>query len=338
MELALKNSELPVLMVYDLDASWDSHEAAECATETRRLVAALRRHGHSVVTKPVTDVDLATQLDGLDPSRYIVFNWCEGFPGVDRSDYAVAHALESLGFTYTGATGDVLALSRDKCKVKELLRSHGLPTPDWCLVPEGAAPDWSLFPAIVKPAYEHSSMGMTSRSVVLTQAELAAQVAEVHRDFCQPAIVEEFIDGREFHVTLWGNGTIDMLPPAEMDFSDFEDVRERICSYDSKFIPSSEGYNRIRSLIPAPLDEVQAALLEETCIAGYRALGCRDYARLDLRLRDGVFQILDINPNADVSKDTSFSCAARVAGYSYGEVGSRIVRLAARRHPVFGQG
>ena len=67
MELALKNSELPVLMVYDLDASWDSHEAAECATETRRLVAALRRHGHSVVTKPVTDVDLATQLDGLDP-------------------------------------------------------------------------------------------------------------------------------------------------------------------------------------------------------------------------------------------------------------------------------
>jgi len=129
MELALKNSELPVLMVYDLDASWDSHEAAECATETRRLVAALRRHGHSVVTKPVTDVDLATQLDGLDPSRYIVFNWCEGFPGVDRSDYAVAHALESLGFTYTGATGDVLALSRDKCKVKELLRSHGLPTP-----------------------------------------------------------------------------------------------------------------------------------------------------------------------------------------------------------------
>jgi D-alanine-D-alanine ligase len=177
---------------------------------------------------------------------------------------------------------------------------------------------------------------MTSRSVVLTAADLAEQVAAVHAEFGQPALVEEFIDGREFHVTLWGNGTIEMLPPAEMDFSDFADVRERICSYDSKFNPDSDSYRRIRSLIPAPLEDDQMRALEAVCIAAYRAVGCRDYARLDLRLRDGVFQILDINPNADVSKDTSFSCAAKVAGYSYGALGSRIVRLAARRHPVFG--
>lgn len=337
MESRLRKQDVPVLMVYDLDGTWEPGEIDETLAETRRLVAALRRHGHSVVTVPLPDADIAAQLAPYDPERYVVFNWSEGFPGVDRSDHAVASALESLSYTYTGAPGEVLALSRDKHQVKELLRAHGLPTPDWRLVPPGEPVEWAAFPAIVKPAYEHSSMGMTSRSVVLDADELAVQVAEVHARFGQPALVEEFIDGREFHVTLWGNGTIEMLPPAEMDFSDFADVRDRICSYDAKFSPDSESYRRIRSLIPAPLDADQYRDLEATCVAAYRAVGCRDYARLDVRLRDGTFQVLDINPNADVSKDTSFSCAAKVAGYSYGALGSRIVRLAARRHPVFGE-
>ncbi len=336
MDSNLQNRDLPVLMVYDLDESWEPGEIDETLAETRRLVAALRRHGHSVVTVPLPDANIAAQLAPFDPAGYVVFNWSEGFPGVDRSDHAVASALESLSFTYTGAPGEVLARSRDKHQGEALLRARGLPTPDWRLVAPGKSTDWSTFPAIVKPAYEHSSMGMTSRSVVLDAAELAEQLTAVHEGFGQPAMVEEFIDGREFHVTLWGNGTIEMLPPAEMDFSDFADVRDRICSYDSKFSPESESYRRIRSLIPAPLTADQYRELEATCIATYRAVGCRDYARLDVRLRDGVFHVLDINPNADVSKDTSFSCAARIAGYSYGALGSRIVRLAARRHPVFG--
>ncbi len=337
MELRYENRDLPVLVVYDVDESWESHEIAEAAAETNRLVAALRRRGHSVRPLPLPDTDLAAHLEPFDPDKYIVLNWCEGFPGVERSDHAVATALEALQFTYTGAPGEVMALSRDKCAVKALLRERGLPTPDWQLVPEGDKADWTTFPAIVKPAYEHSSIGMTARSVVLTPAELVRQVAAIHRRCRQPALVEEFIDGREFHVTLWGNGAIEMLPPAEMDFTAFPDVRDRICSYDAKFNPESDGYQRIRSLIPAPLDADELRRLEETCVAGYHALGCRDYARLDVRLRDGVFQILDINPNADISRETSFACAARLAGYSYGDLGSRIVRLAALRHPVFGR-
>ena len=255
---------------------------------------------------------------------------------MDHSDDAVAHTLESLQFTYTGASGEVLALSRDKRKVKELLCAQNLPTPAWQIVPVKKTPDWSVFPAIVKPADEHCSLGVTSKSVVLNQTELKEQVEAVHQRFHQSALIEEFIDGREFHVTLWGNGAIEMLPPAEMDFSDCKEIQERLCSYDSKFIPSSESYQRIQSLIPAPLAEAEKQELERICAAGYRALGCRDYARLDLRLRDGIFYVLDINPNSDISKDASFGCAAKVAGYSYGAMGSRIVQLAAHRHPVFG--
>lgn len=336
MELAFKNNELPVLMVYDMDSAWASHEIAETVGETCRLIAGLRRVGHSVIPLPVTDANLAGQLERFDPAKYIVFNWCEGFPGVDHSDDAVAHTLDSLQFTYTGASGEVLALSRDKRKVKELLCAQNLPTPAWQIVPVKKTPDWSVFPAIVKPADEHCSLGVTSKSVVLNQTELKEQVEAVHQRFHQSALIEEFIDGREFHVTLWGNGAIEMLPPAEMDFSDCKEIQERLCSYDSKFIPSSESYQRIQSLIPAPLAEAEKQELERICAAGYRALGCRDYARLDLRLRDGIFYVLDINPNSDISKDASFGCAAKVAGYSYGAMGSRIVQLAAHRHPVFG--
>ena len=336
MDQQLRNSDLPVLMVFDLDEAWDEQERAEAVADTGRLVAALRRRGHSVVPLPLTDADLPSLLAPYDPSRYVVFNWCEGLPGVARSDHAVPHLLDELNFTYTGATGDVLSLSRDKSLVKDLLRSHGLPVPDGCVVPVGCVAEWAVFPSIVKPAFEHSSMGMTSSSVVFTPAELAVQVRKVHREFDQPAIVEEFIDGREFHVPLWGNGAIDMLPPVEMDFSAIADPRDRICSYDSKFVPESESYRRIGSLWPAPLEEEQMLRLQETSIAAYRAVGCRDYARVDLRLRGEEFLVLDVNPNADVSRDTSFDCAARFAGYSYGDLGSRIVRLAARRHPVLG--
>jgi D-alanine-D-alanine ligase len=136
-------------------------------------------------------------------------------------------------------------------------------------------------------------------------------------------------------VSLWGNGTIEMLPPAEMDFSQFKDVHDRLCTYESKFVPGSRHYEGIHTLLPAPLSPKEMRLLREVCRAAYRTIGCRDYGRIDIRIRDGVFHVLDVNPNADISADASLACAAEMAGYSYGETGSRIIRLAAKRHPAW---
>ena len=155
--------------------------------------------------------------------------------------------------------------------------------------------------------------------------------------FRQSALVEDFIDGREFHVSLWGNGELQMLPVAEMDFSRFDDVRDRLCTYESKFHPGSRHYDGIQTLLPAPLAEAEQNLLYRTAQSAYRAYRCRDFARLDIRLRDGVFYILDINPNPDISSDASMACAAEAAGYSFGAMGSHLIRLAAARHPVFGR-
>ena len=110
-----------------------------------------------------------------------------------------------------------------------------------------------MFPAIVKPMNEHCSMGITQDSVVINQAELTKRISFVLDQYSQPALVEDFIDGREFHVSIWGNETLTVLPVAEMDFSFFGDAKDRLCNFDAKFIPGSEHYEKIETLLPAPL-------------------------------------------------------------------------------------
>jgi D-alanine-D-alanine ligase len=122
-----------------------------------------------------------------------------------------------------------------------------------------------------------------------------------------------------------------------MDFSFFNEVNDRLCTYESKHVPQSIHYQKIQTLLPAPLSEDELWTIEHVCRTVYMATGCRDYARIDLRSQNGTFYVLDVNPNADISIDASLACAAEVAGYSYGEMGSRLVRLAARRHPIWGR-
>jgi D-alanine-D-alanine ligase len=188
----------------------------------------------------------------------------------------------------------------------------------------------------VKPAREHCSIGVDKEAVVLGEAQLRSRVEYVLETFHQPALVEDFIDGREFHVSIFGDGQMLMLPPAEMDFREFSDVRDRLCTFDSKNVPGSTHYKKIRMQLPAKLDPSERERLEKTASDAYRVLGCRDYARIDIRLRNGVFYVLDINPNADITCETSIVCAAEAAGFSYGSILSYLVNLAARRHPKFG--
>jgi D-alanine-D-alanine ligase len=174
---------------------------------------------------------------------------------------------------------------------------------------------------------------------VETSDELAERIAVITEQFHQPALVEDFIDGPEFHVSLWGNrynGGVQMLPPAEMDFSRLRSVRDRLCTFDSKYRPGSRHYEEIQVQIPAALDEMQLRQLERVSMEVYRLFGCHDYARLDFRLRNGTFYVLDVNPNPDITPETSIVQSAELAGYSYGEMISNLINLAARRHPIFG--
>ncbi len=330
-----RRRDLPVLLLHNVNPRWTSAEIAEALEDVTTLGDALKSLGHPVELVAVEDGRLADRLDGYEPAEHIVFNWCEELPGVPHSEPEVAAILEGLGFTFTGSSSRVLTFSHDKPGVKRALDAARISTPPWAVFRRPSARGWSIFPAIVKAAHEHCSIGITAESVVASRAELEARIAYILKEHRQPALVEEFVDGREFHVAAWGNGTVTVLPAAEMDYVGLTDVRDRLFTYDAKYVPGSRLYETIELRVPAELDRRARSQLERIVHSTYRATACRDYGRIDLRYRDGIFYVIDVNPNPDINPKTSMSYAALEAGYSYGEMGSVIVNLAAARHPVY---
>jgi D-alanine-D-alanine ligase len=330
-------SELPVVLLHNVDRSWSETEIAEIEDLVKVMETGLKTAGHPTFTATLDGDKLARVMRPFNPNEVIVFNWCEEIPGVSRSAGLLARQLEDLGFTYTGADAQALQFSYNKPAVKESLSQYNVPSPRWMIADAIKPGEWDCFPAIIKPAFEHSSIGITHEAVVHSFEELARQVEKVRANYNQPVMVEDFIDGREFHVTVAGNGKLQVFPIAEMDFSAIGDDRGRLCTYDSKFDPASPDYQIIQLKLPAELSNKEKKQLEEVAIAGYKASDCRDYGRLDIRLRDGIFYVLDVNPNADISPDTSVTLSAELAGYPYSQFCSLLVQLAAKRHPVFGR-
>jgi D-alanine-D-alanine ligase len=327
--------DLPVLLLHNMDPAWTAEERREALQDVTTLGDALAKLGHRVEFLAIEDAHPVSRLQGFDPRAVVIFNWCEELPGLRRSEPEAAAILERLGFVFTGSPAHVLARSHDKPLIKRILEAGRIPTPPWAVFDEPASNGWDIFPAIVKAAHEHCSIGISPESVVTSPAELELRVAYVLREHGQPALVEEFIDGREFHVSAWGNGTVTVLPAAEMDYVGLTDIRDRLFTYEAKYVPGSRLYETIELRVPAELDPAARTELERIVLRAYRATGCRDYGRIDLRMRGGTFYVIDVNPNPDINPLTSLTCAAAEAGYSYGELGSRIVNLAAARHPVF---
>ncbi len=328
---------MKVVVLYDLNPLWNSLEISDTRNSNKVLSESLKEEGIETYLEELNDPDLERILDRYSPEDTIIFNLCETLPNSNHSERRVLDIIEQKGFTYTGNVPEVIELSYDKQKVKEVLGSLGIRVPFGAVLTPEEAADWTLFPAIVKPSREHCSLTISEKSVVFDKYSLQEQIQLVNNELKQPALVEDFIDGREFHVSVWNNEPPEILPPVEMDFSAFSDTRKRLCTYDSKFVPGSEHYNKIETLIPAPLDEKLLKKLEEKVLKTWKGFGCYDYARFDFRLRDDKFYLLDINPNNDISIDTSFALGAEMNSYSYGQMAKRIVMMAAERHPVFGE-
>ena len=331
-------TDLPVLLIYNIDPEWPTEDIQASIHETRLLVNALIEVGHPVQEVCIQTNDLQSAIQDFHPQEYVVFNWCEELPGIHHSEHRAAEVLEHLGFSYTGADAQALIFSQDKRQVKRLLDEQGIPTPNWQVHSAVQEVHWAHYPAIVKPAFEHCGVGISRQSVVQTDEELSQRIRYVLDELQEPAIVEDFIDGREFHVGVIGNGILTMLPPAEIDYSVFKDVHDRLCTYEANFDRNSLAYQLTIPKLSIDLTESELSQLEKVMLAAYRATACRDYARMDVRLQDGTFYVLDVNHNADISFDNSLVRAAGMVGLSYGQLGSLLINLAAQRHPIFGSG
>jgi D-alanine-D-alanine ligase len=318
-----------ILLVYNIDMTWplaDREYAEQLVTE---MVAGFCRYGYHAEAVAIRHNLKA--LDAYDPREWLVFNWCEGFEGLPWSDAMVAEELEARKFFFTGASSQVLEILQNKWRVKNILREAGIPTPEGALVNIEDCNGWSSFPAIVKPVAQHGSFGITRRSVVKNTNELKRQVRWIRKKFGEDAVVEHFIDGREFQVTVWGNIRLQVLPAVELDFSAFQNSLNRLYTFEAKFNPNSAAWDAIKWIYPSPDDPALRAEIETIAKTSFRALDCRDYARIDMRLFDGKPLVLDVNPNPDLDPTSMMPMAAEAAGLDYTAMTLKIIEFAASR-------
>lgn len=329
-------SKPSVLLLYGIDEQSQRFEIDSTLHLVHEATVALGELGWRVVPLQITH-DLVTPLKPFDPREWVVLNICEGTTQQDFYYAKVTSVLGELGYTFTGSDSWSLNETQYKWRMKQLLELAGVPTPRWALCDNPETLQFDAFPAIVKPAAEHCSYGITRDSVVLNPAEARHQSARIIAEFKQPALLEAFLDSDEYNVSVWGSAEhpagFEVLGISTMQYGYFKDIRDRLCTFDAKWSPDSEAYQRIPAICPAPISRELQDKIERVAIDAYRASYCRDYGRVDIRLRNGEPMVLDVNSNCDVSSDGGFMNAARVKGMSYGEMLQRLIELAITRGP-----
>ena len=315
-------------------AAW-KHDEPEMEYQ---IADALRVRGHDVMLVGVRN-DLQYLVRCLEEIRPdLVFNAVEAFHGDAGLEYMVPGILEAEGWHYTGSPPLALLVSRNKAMSKKVLAYHGIRVPGFMTCRPGeplAIPPTLRFPLIVKPLQSDASAGIAQASVVQDEAALADRVAMIHERFDQPAIAEEFIDGRELYVSLIGNGTaVDLLPITEMVFDKRRTrAEERIATQFAKWDEDYRARKGIRNVFARPLGKATRARIEEICRTAFRALWLRDYARLDVRLApDGEIWVLEANANPFISYGHDMANAAQKAGMDYYHFIQRLVDEAMARH------
>ena len=316
-----------VLLLYNHDNTWTPQAALDAAHDRELATAALRQFGYTVHEVMVMhSVAAALRPLHLDPREWLVFNWCEGYADRLWAYDDVTQELDDLGLAYTGSDTVSLRISADKVKVQAALRGGRVPIPQCSVLRAGEPIDWSVFPAIVKPANQHGSCGIDRDAVVLDGAQLADRVAYTAEVFHSAAVVEEFIDGRELQVTVWGNRVLEVLPEVEVIFDNDLGWRDHIYTHEIKFQEDALDRYNIGFLCPSMLTVTQRRAVERACRRAFHALHCRDYARVDLRLRGDRVYVLDVNPNPDINSEALIVVAANAVGLDYNDVIARIVQ------------
>jgi len=282
-------------------------------------------------------------LDGAEKSLValakfdgdLVFNLTESYAGDDTMDMNIAAYLDLLGCQYTGAGPHAMYLAQDKALAKKIFAFHGIKTPYFATSYRGKL-DHShdiSFPLIVKPTSEDGSIGIDASSVVESVKELMEKIHYIHEEFDSPALIEEYIEGREIYAAVLGNENPEVLPMVELDLSKLPKGTPKIAGKDVKWDKETEAYKVTKSAPAEDLEESTVKRLSDTALSAYNALKLRDYGRIDMRLtKKGEVFVIEANPNPWLASTAEFAMAAKKAGRSYTQLIAEIVDLARARY------
>src|SRR6266705_3020729 len=316
--------KLKVTVLYDVWGEEETPPADAAETGRKRKVKEDREEIFDALTKLGHEPSYHV-LDGRPQSLYglskcgadLIFNLTESYAGDDTKEMNVAASVHLLRIPYTGAGPHAHFLAQDKGTAKKMFAFHGILTPFFATAYRGNidhAHD-AKFPLIVKPQSEDGSIGIDAEAVVTGIKELMERVEYVQNEFDSPALIEEYIEGREIYAAILGSyERTEVLPLVELDLSKLPEGTPKIAE---------------------DLDEPTVQKLTETALAAYRAVKLRDYGRIDMRLTpEGEVYVIEANPNPWLSSKHEFAMAAKKSGRTYTQLIGEIVELALERDRV----
>lgn len=319
--------------------------------ELKSVQRALKPSGHQTKIIAVA-LDVHKLIDELKSDRPdMIFNLCESLDGDPTQEMNIASLFELLKIPYTGSRALTLGLALNKCRVKEILNYYDIPTAPYYLCrnaneynANGYSKLKDKFPLIVKPSREDASIGIENKSVVYSDPELKTRIEFIIDEYKQPALVEQFIDGREINVSVVGNVIKDesdliVFPISEIDFSGMPSDYQKIVSYNSKWMYKTVEFAGTKAVCPAKdLSPGLEKKIQDTARKVYKIIGASDYARVDFRVKDNIPYVLEMNPNPDISsdvdEDTGFTRSGKAYGWSYEELIQNIINYASDRWGV----
>ena len=348
----MKNKKIKIVIIYNEAAPELYQKTSEEETSTGSFVPyfeveeltpmeefeymakSLNRVGFDTYTLNIFD-DIQLMLNDFKKNRPdIIFNFVELYKDEPQFEMNIVGIYELLGIPYTGATAMALVNCQSKIFVKRMLTSKGINTPRFFIItePKKRYNHTLNYPLMVKPALEDASVGIENESIVNNYKQLKERINYILKCFYQPALVEEFIDGRELNVAVLGDKKPRALPISEIDFSKMPENLYNIVSYQAKWDPNHESYHKTIPKCPARLSKKIETEVKNTAFAAFKIMGCRDYARVDMRLsKDNKLFVLEINPNPDLTDSAGFMRSANAAGLSYAQSLKKIALLAWER-------
>lgn len=333
----VQTKKLNVLVAYNepiQKSNKDLDFISEAAVEDEADIVyqVIAKTGHVPIYFPVKNLkQVLSTIDQVVPD--LIFNLCEGFQGKSHHEMFIAGVWELLDIPYTGNSPLTLGLAQDKALTKRLFEAKGIPTPKFQVYSEIPRETFLSYPLIAKPSREDASLGIKHGDAIIHNFDsLKKRVVELLEKYNQPILVEQFVQGREFNISVLGNNPSKVIAISEISFDELDEETPHITSYEAKWLPDHPLYQKTPAICPAEVDADLKSSLESVALRVFEALNARDYGRVDTRVdENGNIFVLEYNPNPDISPDAGFVKALKAAGITYKEFVELLIHEALKR-------